>query len=291
MNRQGAYLRAIRRAYPDLETLSIEFNDQGQNNDVVVVDGAFVFRFPKYPHVLDRLKIETAILNGIQNRVTLPVPNPVFADLERTVGEAFVGYRMLPGEPLWRDTFRAIESQAVVRSIARQVASFLQALHTVPVDDTIGVDLPRQDTYEEVADIYRRIRSKLFDRMRSDAQAWATAHWEDYLSDPANRRYRPVLKHGDFGPSNILFDQQDQRVTGVIDFGGSGLGDPAYDLAGLLSGYGEGFVAYCAEVYPEITGFLGRIRFYRGTFALLEALFGIENGDDAALAAGLREYI
>jgi aminoglycoside 2''-phosphotransferase len=159
------------------------------------------------------------------------------------------------------------------------------------VDEAIGVELPRQDTYEEVADIFRRIRSKLFDRMRSDAQAWATAHWEDFLSDPANRRYRPVLKHGDFGPSNILFDRQNQRVTGVIDFGGSGLGDPAYDFAGLLSGYGEGFIGCCAKVYPEITGFLGRIQFYRGTFALLEALFGIENGDDAALAAGLRQYI
>jgi aminoglycoside 2''-phosphotransferase len=291
MNGQEAYLQAIRNSYPELHINSAGFHDHGQNSDVVVVDSEVVFRFPKYDHVLERLKIEAAILKGIQGYVTLPVPNPLWAALNRPVGEAFVGYRMVLGEPLWRDTFRAIENQAVVEGIAHQVASFLQALHTVPVDEAIGIALPRQDTHAEVADIYHRIRLKLFDRMRPDAQAWAAAHWEDFLGDPANWQYGPVLKHGDFGPSNILFDQQSQQVTGIIDFGSSGLGDPAYDFAGLLSGYGEEFIGYCAEVYPAVKGFLGRIRFYRGTFALLEALFGIENGDDGALAAGLRQYI
>ena len=69
------------------------------------------------------------------------------------------------------------------------------------------------------------------------------------------------------------------------------MGDPAYDFAGLLSGYGEGFLEYCAEVYPAVKVFMGRIRFYQGTFALLEALFGIENGDEEALKAGLERYV
>jgi aminoglycoside 2''-phosphotransferase len=36
---------------------------------------------------------------------------------------------------------------------------------------------------------------------------------------------------------------------------------------------------------------LSRIRFYRGTFALLEALFGTENDDPAAFAAGMAGYV
>ena len=69
------------------------------------------------------------------------------------------------------------------------------------------------------------------------------------------------------------------------------MGDPAYDFAGLLSGYGEGFVGYCGDVYPEVEVYMGRIRFYQGTFALLEALFGVENGDQEAFKAGLEKYI
>ncbi|NIV36025.1 MAG: hypothetical protein GWN58_43215, partial [Anaerolineae bacterium] len=56
-----------------------------------------------------------------------------YRNLGQPVGQAFAGYRMIPGEPLWRDTFRAIESQAVVRALADQVAGFLHSLHSVPV--------------------------------------------------------------------------------------------------------------------------------------------------------------
>jgi aminoglycoside 2''-phosphotransferase len=160
----------------------------------------------------------------------------------------------------------------------------------VPVEE-LQVELALHDTHEESADIYARIREKLFGFMRRDARAWAAGHFQGFLSDADSFRYQPVLKHSDFGPSNILFDSEMQRVSGVIDFGGAGLGDPAYDFAGLLSGYGEGFVELCTHAYPEVEGFMGRIRFYQGTFALLEALFGIENGDEEALAAGLARYV
>ena len=290
MKSQDAYLQSIRAACPELDVVSAEFNAQGQNSDVVLVNGELIFRFPKYPHVLENLKTETAILEGVRGRLPLAVPDPIYANLEKAVGQAFAGYRLIPGEPLWRDTFGALEGQEVVRGLADQVAGFLKALHSVRVEEW-GIELPLHDTHGESAGIYARIREKLFGFMRPDAQAWAVEHFERFLDDASNFAYEPVLKHGDFGPSNILFDRETQRVTGIIDFGSSGLGDPAYDFAGLLSGYGEGFVAQCARAYPEVERFLGRIRFYQGTFALLEALFGIENGDDDALRAGLARYV
>jgi aminoglycoside 2''-phosphotransferase len=127
--------------------------------------------------------------------------------------------------------------------------------------------------------------------MRPDARAWTVEHFETFLHEQHNFAYQPVLKHGDFGPSNILLDPQTQRIAGIIDFGSACLGDPAYDFAGLLSGYGESFVDRCRATYPEIPTFCGRIRFYQGTFALLEALFGIENDDPDAFRDGIASYV
>ncbi len=149
----------------------------------------------------------------------------------------------------------------------------------------------RYDTYKECADIYARMRAKLFPHMRPDARTWAAGHFEAYLGDARNFAYPPALKHGDFGPSNILYDGEARRVSGIIDFGGAGLGDPAYDFAGLLSGYGEPFVQRCCPFYLGLEGMLDRVRFYRGTFALLEALFGVENGDPEAYRDGMAEYV
>ncbi len=50
--------------------------------------------------------------------------------------------------------------------------------------------------------------------------------------------------HGDFGPTNILWDQAAGRVSGITDFGWASVGDPAADLAALIGlfGYGEEIV-------------------------------------------------
>ena len=45
----------------------------------------------------------------------------------------------------------------------------------------------------------------------------------------------------------------------------------------------------CHALYTQ--GALGRVAFYRGTFALQEALFGVENGDEEAFRAGIAPYM
>jgi len=288
VNKQDFLLQRICSEYPDLQIVSVEFNDDSQNNDVLVVNGEFVFRFPKYADALKRLKLETAILTGIQGRVSLPVPVPTFVNIEeRIVGEAFMGYRKLAGEPLWRRTFQAIDDSETLRRVANQLGRFLKELHSIPAA-SVGCELPVLDTDAQCADLYARIREKLFVYMRPDACEWTERHFEAFLNE--KHPFDLVLKHGDFGTSNILFDRQQRMICGVIDFGSSGLGDPAYDLAGLLSSYGEAFVRRCWKVYPEIESFMDRVRFYQETFALVEALFGIENGDQAAFESGIEKY-
>jgi aminoglycoside 2''-phosphotransferase len=286
MNKQDVLLQSIRSAYPDLRIASVEFNGDGQNNDVLVVNGELIFRFPKYAGALKRLRIETAILTGIQGHVfSLPVPAPMFVNIEeRAVGEAFMGYRRLAGEPLWRETFRTIDDDKTLERLASQLGRFLKELHSVPAE-SIGCELLVLDTSDKCAGLYARIREKLFAYMRPDAREWTERHFETFLND--KQQFDLVLKHGDFGTSNILFDRQQRTICGVIDFGSSGLGDPAYDLAGLLSSYGEAFVKRCWKVYPEIETFMDRVWFYQGTFALEEALFGIENGDKEAFESGI----
>ena len=302
MDKRERYVESIRKAYPGLQITAVELNEVGQNNDVLVVNGVWIFRFPRYAQALERLRIEAVILAAIAPTITLEIPVPVYLALEgRGTGTAFLGYRRIEGEPLWRETYRALERApahaATLDRLAEQLAGFLRELHGVPVAEVAaavaaaGHELPRDDTHEVCADLYRRMRGKLFPHMRPDARDWATDHFETFLDDTANFEYEPVLKHSDFGTSNILFDPASGRVCGILDFGSAGLGDPAYDFAGLLSSYGEGFLHRCARVYPELEGFLPRVRFYQGTFALVEALFGAEHGDEAAFRAGMARYV
>ena len=289
---QERYLQVIRKSYPEILTqeAASEFNETGQYNAVLTIDHEYIFRFPKVPEALAQLEVEACLLSSIKDFLPLEIPYPLFENLSRKqVGEAFIGYRKISGEPFWRNVCQSIEDEGIQDRLAVQLGGFLNELHHIPLT-ALRCVLPRMDTYAECSDIYARIRKKLFPYMRPDACQWAAQHFESFLSSPGNFEYQPVLKHGDFGPSNILYDRQTQTITGIIDFGGSGIGDPAYDFAGLLSGYGAFFLHRCTRAYPEVESFYSRILFYQGTFALLEALFGIENGDPEAFENGISMY-
>ena len=282
-------IHVIQQAYPALIITTTEPIDHGQNNIVLKINGQFVFRFPKYDAGLQALKRETSLLKYVHNRVSLTTPYPKFSQLT-TLNRSFMGCSYIPGEPLWKQVLIEQTSETQT-TLAEQLGTFLRTLHQIPITAELSNLLPQADTASQWNTIFQQIRSKLFPRMRPDAQTSVIDHFEAFLSQPQHFMYTSVLKHGDFGAGNILFDSSTGLLSGIIDFGNTSLGDPAYDFAGLLSSYGSNFVRYAAHSYPNFDHMWPRIKFYRGTFALLEALFGLENSDRAAYTNGMTDYV
>ena len=69
------------------------------------------------------------------------------------------------------------------------------------------------------------------------------------------------------------------KITGLIDFGVAGIGDPASDLGSLISSYGESFVTEIQATYPHLDTLLPRARFYAQSIELQWVLLGIETGE------------
>lgn len=288
MDATKSFIDAIQVAYPDFVAETAVFNQEGQYNHVLLVNEDTIFRFPRFAGGVEQLALETKILTAVQPYLPLPVPNPTYVQLQNPApGQAFMGYQLIPGEPLMPKAFAKISDQTAV---AIQIAHFLQALHAVPIRELVDKPLPVSDTEEEWWDVYGRIQTRLFPYMRLDACKSVAHHFESVLNDPTQYQFEPVLRHGDFGTGNLLHNPITQQMSGVIDFGFTVLGDPAFDVAGLLT-YGEPFVQAVAAYYPALREFWPRVRFYKGTFALFEALYGIENGDELALQRGLEAYV
>ena len=278
----------IRTTCPDLTLVDVQRLSGGQHCDVLLVNESLVFRFPLHADGRATLGREVAVLRDLQGHLPLPVPEPLFHQPEGP--HPLVACARLPGAPLWRETMAAIVDERVVERIAAQLTGFLQALHNLPAD-VIGAPLPLEDTREVYADRYARIRRHLFPQMRADAREQVAAHFEPWLADPARFAWQPVLRHGDFGTDNLLYDADKGEISAILDFDSLGLGDPAVDYAGLLASYGESFLQRCLALNPALETMLDRVHFHYGTFALEEALFGFEHGDDQALAAGMENYV
>jgi aminoglycoside 2''-phosphotransferase len=300
---QHLYLSLISEHLPKLFFHQVE-QTGGQFNDILVVNREWIFRFPRYRDGVNQLIAEAQLLDALQGKLPLAVPRMIIRNFEPPVpGLAFSGYRRILGEAIKSENIQML-TNAGRDSLARQLAGFLLALHRIPVTDLPqylpGAQRGEGEMNSLVCDLrqqweafYTDVRQKLFPAIREDARKSVTQHFEAYLDDPALQAFIPCLRHGDFGGDNLLWDPAWGQACGVIDFSFCAIGDPAIDLASV-STLGEDFFNRLAARYEpdvqKLEPMLARAQFYRGTFALMEALDGLRDGDEAAYQRGMESY-
>lgn len=287
MERVPDYIEMVKQQCPELQIKEVKPIETGQNNDILVINSEYIFRFPKYPQGIEDLLVETEVLKRLKNYITLQIPNPQYSAFEnKEVGSVFVGYKLIKGESLWRDTFLKIRDK---QRLAYELATFLQELHSKDVRSEVSQVARVRDIYAEWLNLYQRIEEKLFIYMSKERKEEVENNFTQLLDNLRNQQTEFTVVHGDFGPSNILYDEQTGSISGIIDFGSVHVGDPALDFAAMIGpfGYGEEFLNLCAEVYPKVLDYIERAKFYASTFALQEALFGIENNDQEAFQRGM----
>lgn len=292
MTTEQDYVQRIRKVYPQLTITSAVKNQTGQNNDVLIVNHEWVFRFPKYADGIEQLERETALLHAIKPYLSLPIPEPRFQQFQnKIIGQVFSGYPLLTGKSFTRENFLDVRRNHDVRYLAEQLGTFLWQLHHIPVPDSLQAqfaEVPKMQA--AIGQLYQDIQESLFVYMRREARQEVSLRFEAYLSEASHYPYTACLIHGDFGATNILYDKSHHKISAIVDFGNSRLGDPAYDFAGLISSFGEDFLEHCASVYPNLEQVMERARFYGSTFALQEALFGLKHADRQAFRAGIAPY-
>jgi len=287
----STYVKRIQEVYPNLHIEDVKQNEIGQNNDVFILNQSLVFRFPKYKQGLEKLKRETELLESISKTVAMPIPYPAYKSFdEMEVGKAFMGYKLIEGSPFWKEELSNIKSQQLTNTIASQLVTFLIELHSMDIPKAFISQKQHESVHRTIEHLYVRIKEKLFPFMRVEAQEKVAENFNGFLNNTYNQNLEQTFIHGDFGASNILWAPKENRIAGVIDFGGSGLGDPAYDFAGILSSYGEEFFEICTNLYPNGRQISERVHFYRSTFALQEALHGLDHNDHEAFENGIKEF-
>jgi aminoglycoside 2''-phosphotransferase len=264
----------IQMMMPDLEIQHFEHNREGLINDIVIVNQELVFRFAKNDGYAQILNLELDILDLIRPRINLPVPTPVYR------GPGSVVYPLLHGKALLRETLLGMDTTAREQAAA-QLGTFMHKLHTTPID---GLDwqLPKTlapVTRKKWVDIRSRVEEKIYPLLLNNQISWAETLFDHALNDPQAFDYTPTLIHADLAPYHILFDEQKGAISGVLDFGVAGIGDPALDIGTLIRSYGESFVAQLDPYYPGLEALLPRARFYAQAIELQWVLLGVETGD------------
>ena len=129
----------IREQFPALASAPVTLLETGWDNTAFVVDGQWLFRFPRRQIALPGVRREIEVLPQLAPRLPLPIPDPVFVGqpTERYAWP-FFGARLLPGRELAASGL----SDAARVPAAIAVGGFLRALHDpalVPLVDSAGL--------------------------------------------------------------------------------------------------------------------------------------------------------
>jgi aminoglycoside 2''-phosphotransferase len=272
----------IRQIDPTLDLSDAVVNTDGLVNVAIICNGQ-VYRFARNEQAVHDLVQEAAILDLVRQHVTIPVPAFEIKDRD------FVTYPFLAGDPLFRNTILRLPSDRQ-EHLAQQLARFLREMHAIPVtrlhDKHIHRSGGRQTQAEWLA-LYDDVRRELFPLMYRSTRSWVDAHFEPLVQHPDWLAFQPALIHDDLAQYHILYDAENRSISGIIDFGTAGLGDPARDVAILVNVYGESFVQRMARFDDRLPSLIDRARFYAGTFELQWVLGGVRSGDNGWFTAHL----
>lgn len=178
-------------------------------------------RLPSAARYASMVQIEHEWLPRLAPHLPCPIPQPVAMGQPSEIYPwPWSIYRWIDGE-----TAHGLEARHL-KPFARDAARFLNALRKL---DTSGGPMAGAQNFFRGAhpSVYdaetRAALARLADTVDVDA---AEAVWRAALGSRWDRA--PVWIHGDFSAGNILVNGT--RLAAVIDFGTTGIGDPACDL-------------------------------------------------------------
>ena len=224
--------RLVAAQFPQWAGLPVRpVEEGGIDNRTFRLGDELTVRMPSGAFYAAQVEKEQRWLPELAPRLPLPIPAPVGAGVP---GEGYPFswsvLRWLEGRPA------RPERIGDPVGFATDLAAFLAVLHKLTDGPPAGAHSALRGcppgAYDEET---RRAIDGLADRAEARA---CTAVWEEALA--AEWTGAPVWFHGDVAPGNLLV--RDGRLAAVIDFGTSGVGDPACDTVvawTLLSGAGR----------------------------------------------------
>jgi aminoglycoside phosphotransferase (APT) family kinase protein len=248
----------LRSQHPRWAGLAIErVPSAGTDNAIYRLGDELAVRLPRIHWAVDNVAKEQRWIPVLAPHLPLSVPLPVASgEPEPAFPYPWGVVQWLPGEMATLDLLDdPIEA-------ARELAAFVRALREV---DTAGGPTPVRGLPVRDGDAMVRIG---LEGLRGEVDALAVAEAWDHVLTAPDYHGPPVWFHGDLSYLNLL--ARDGRLSGVIDWGTCGVGDPAIDTIVAWSL----FDAAARAAYRDALG-CDDAEWERGKGWVLQGVYGI----------------
>ena len=252
----GLVRALLTEQFPQFASLPLKLvRSTGTVNAIYRLGEHLSVRLPRSAAWAGDIEREWALLPKIGPHISLQIPQPV-AKGRPSAGypHPWAIYRWIEGQPYRADCI------ADQRQAASDLANFILELRQIDPQD--GPPAGRRP----LSELDAATRSTIQKATGAIDTAGVSAAWERALEAPAWDG-RPLWMHADLLRSNLLV--RDGRLCAVIDFGGAGVGDPAFDVVPAWSVFNQNGRATFRSALDVDQGTWARARGYALHQALL----------------------
>lgn len=216
--------KLISTQFPEYVDLTVsEVEQQGHDNRTYRIGDDMLIRMPTAESYALKVPKEQELLPKLAKHLSVAIPAPIkMGKPSEDYPYPFSIYKWLDGSSANHVT---LDEQAL-ENLAFELTTFLKELQAIT--DVEGPSPGQHNWYRgDHISVYdsgaREQIAKLADIIDSSS---ALELWERACATKWNKT--PIWIHGDYAVGNILI--KDNKLSGVIDFGGTAMGDPACDL-------------------------------------------------------------
>lgn len=214
----------IAEQFPEYADLAVtEVEKQGHDNRTYRLGQNMLIRMPTAESYALKVPKEQALLPQLAKHLSFSIPSPIkMGAPSKNYPYPFSIYHWLPGSSINLLTVTDQEKP----ELARDLAKFLKELQAIT--DIQGFEPGQHNWWRgDSVRVYdqgaREQMTQLVDVINIQQ---AIVLWEKACATQWNKQ--PVWIHGDFAVGNMLMDKG--KLSAIIDFGGTAVGDPACDL-------------------------------------------------------------
>ncbi|TQV89591.1 phosphotransferase family protein [Aliikangiella coralliicola] len=260
------YINRIQSIFSDpIETCNVI--QTGWSNIIIEVNNQWIFRFVR-DKSSSQFNVERDFLSRFYTVSPISIPNIA------SYGEDYILYRRIGGERLSPQIYQSM-NEPTRRDLFRKLASFLSSLHSVDFEHPELVNFPYggSNFWNELWPI---VEAHLSRRTRATAKAFFSEMEEQIHAT----NFENKITHSDLGSNNILFDNHNNNLSGIIDFSDLALTDPAVDFAGFYRIFGHSFVEQLLKFYQPIIeeNFWSRIQYHANRKLFFVAYYATHYG-------------
>lgn len=271
-----------------LQPDSFTYNETGLDFQVIHAldtDGQpWILRLPRRPDVLPRAENERKVLQWLQGKLPVAVPDWQVYDTQ------LIAYTGLTGSPVANIDMEKkqyiwnLNPEQLPAAFTTSLGQAIAALHAQDAGAAAQAGLKVYQP-EQVRENLKEKMLRVKKEIGVDDNLWR--QWQAWLQDDGYWPLHSSLVHGDLQAAHILTDDAG-HVTGFLDWTEAEVGDPATDFIAILASFGEDAMRQILQAYEQAGGqvwprMVEHIQQRQAAYGVYIGLFVLDSGTDEYL--------